>query len=87
MTKDAETILELVNRLNFGVRQIFNVAILGEVDKLISLQKWIQENKGPCEIGYICVNGIKSSGLYFCDSILLLYVQLTLAFKCCSFNL
>lgn len=62
MTNDAAAILELMDRLNFGLCRIFNVGILGDVAKLITLQKWIQENRGLCELGYVCVKGLKPSG-------------------------
>jgi hypothetical protein len=64
MTTSATGLLDLMDRLNFGVRHIFNIAILGDIHQLMEIQKWIGEHRGMCEIGFTCVKGVKSSGIY-----------------------
>jgi hypothetical protein len=52
-----------MDRVNFGVRNIFNIAIIGDIEQLMKIKEWIEENRGMCELGYICVEGIKPPGV------------------------
>ena len=56
-------VLSLIECLNFGCRQIFNIVILGTVGHAMSVKKWFDENRSSTsEIGYICLKGVKTSG-------------------------
>ena len=56
-------VLALIERLNFGVRQIFNIVILGTVGHVMSVKKWFDDNQSSTsETGYICIKGAKTSG-------------------------
>jgi hypothetical protein len=57
-------VLALMERINFGFRQVFNVIILGTVEQAFEIKEVFNENRSSTsEIGYIsCVYGQKSSG-------------------------
>ena len=55
-------VFAFIERLNFGVRQIFSIVILGTVGHVISVKKWFDDNRSSIsEIGYICIKGVKTS--------------------------
>ena len=56
-----------MDRVNFGVRNIFNIAIIGDIEQLMKIKEWIEENRGMCELGYICVEGIKPPGVCYLE--------------------
>ena len=52
-----------MERLHFGVRQMFNVVIWGKVEDVILVKQWLDLNRGLCsEMGYVCVKEARSSG-------------------------
>jgi hypothetical protein len=52
-----------MERLHFGVRQMFNVVIWGKVEDVILVKQWLDVNRDLCsEMGYVCVKGARSSG-------------------------
>ena len=56
-------VLNLVERLHFGVQQIFNIAILGSVEHVMLVKEWFHENRSSnSEIGYVCIEGGRQSG-------------------------
>ena len=49
-----EEVVRLVQRLNFGVKDFFNVAIIGDINDLVKAKDWVDNKMGPCsEIGYV----------------------------------
>ena len=56
-------VLELVDRLNFPVCNCFNVVIMGQIEAIIKIKNWIEDNRGACEVGFVCLDGVKSSGI------------------------
>jgi hypothetical protein len=48
-----EKVLGLVARLNFGIKQFYNVIILGPVTKVMEVEQWFKQNLGgKNEVGF-----------------------------------
>ena len=58
-----ERVLGVIERVNFGVTQLYNIAIVGTVDDIINLKSWMVANRGSStEVGYFNWNDGSSSG-------------------------
>ena len=64
MIVDVERVFSLVERLNFTVRNIYNIIVIGDVEAIIEVSKWVKENRGMAvETGFVNGTGRKASGL------------------------
>ena len=36
---------------------------MGQIEAIIQIKNWIEENRGTCEVGFVCLDGVKSSGI------------------------
>lgn len=52
-----------MERLNFGVRNIYNIVIIGDVEEIVAVANWVREKRGKAlEIGYFYIQGRKCQG-------------------------
>ena len=53
MVECIEKVRGLVARLNFGIKQFYNVIILGPVTKVMEVEQWFEQNHGgKNEVGF-----------------------------------
>lgn len=51
-----ERVLSLVERVNFGVTRLYNIAIVGTVEEIIYLKSWMISSRGSnIEVGYFSI--------------------------------
>ena len=57
----AQGVLALMECIQFGVSQFYNIVMLGKVEHLIESNKWVNENKCiPSQLGYVCAKDGKA---------------------------